>query len=473
MPQLNFNALVSGGPQSVYEGFMQGQEIRNKLAQQEQARQLTDIQRQHATLQLQNATREQQAADEEAAAWKAGASDPKVVLQQLQQRGLGKAAMTLQGQLTKQQTDKLAQQKTTVDLVKHAANQVFANPGSAAQILQAFGQRTGIDMSDDLAEVQRLGGDPEAIKRWAAGQALEADKLLPKFQHFSIPGVGVQTGTVQQGVFTPGVQYKEQVSPGTRATIAAANKRAADRLNAETATGKLDPSTIDFVAETYRQTGQMPPLGMGKEAAKIRQQILTRAAELTMGGGISAADAAGSVVSNKQDVAGQSAAVKAFNTGVEGRSVRSFNTAIDHLDTMGKLADALQNNDIKAFNAVSQAFASQTGSAAPTNFDAAKAIVGGEVAKALTGTNMALKDREEIRDSLKRANSPAQLKGVVRTMQELMGGQLSSLRTQYESSTKRKDFDTKLSQRSKDVVKTLTPSAPVGGVAPPAGFVVD
>jgi hypothetical protein len=447
---------------------MQGQELQNKLAQQTQARQLVD-------LQLQNATREQRAADEEAGAWKAGAGDPAAVMRELQQRGLGKQAMTLQGQLTKQQTDKLAQQKTTVDLVKHAANQVFANPGSAAQILQSFGQRTGVDMSDDLAEVQRLGGDLAAVKQWAAGQAFEADKLLPKFQHFSVPGVGVQTGSVDAitNKFTPGVQYKEQVSPGTRATIAAANKRAADRLNVETATGKLDSSTIDFVAETYRQTGQMPPLGMGKEAAKIRQQILTRAAELTMGGGVSASDAAGSVVSNKQDVAGQSAAVKAFNTGVEGRSVRSFNTAIDHLDTMGKLADALQNNDIKAFNSVSQAFASQTGSAAPTNFDAAKAIVGGEVAKALTGANMALKDREEIRDSLKRANSPAQLKGVVRTLQELMGGQSSSLRTQYESSTKRKDFDTKLSSRSKDVVKTLTPLAPAGGVAPPAGFIVD
>ena len=210
MPQLNFNALVSGGPQSVYEGFMQGQEIRNKLAQQEQARQLTDIQRQHATLQLQNATREQQAADEEAAAWKAGAGDPKVVLQQLQQRGLGKSAMALQGQLTKQQTDKLAQQKTMVDLVKHSANQVFANPGSALQILQSFGQRTGVDMSDDIAEVQRLGGDLEAVKHWAAGKAVEADKLLPKFQHFGVPGVGVQTGSVDPitNKFTPGVLHK-------------------------------------------------------------------------------------------------------------------------------------------------------------------------------------------------------------------------------------------------------------------------
>ena len=366
--------------------------------------------------------------------------------------------------------------KDTQDFMDAAKRNLSINPSDANVV--AWGQDAvikGFATADQAqAEVNRyLSMTPaqRVAEMRKAGSSVE--QLTPKFETVQTPGGGLRIGSILDGSFTTTEALAPKVDANTAATISAANKRAADRLNAETATGKLDSSTIDFVAETYRQTGQMPPLGMGKEAAKIRQQILTRAAELTMGGGVSASDAAGSVVSNKQDIAGQSAAVKAFNTGVEGRSVRSFNTAIDHLDTMGKLADALQNNDIKAFNAVSQAFASQTGSAAPTNFDAAKAIVGGEVAKALTGANMALKDREEIRDSLKRANSPAQLKGVVRTLQELMGGQLSSLHTQYESSTKRKDFDTKLSSRSKDVVKTLTPLVPAGGVAPPAGFIVD
>lgn len=251
MPQLNFNALASGGPQSVYEGFMQGQEIRNKLVQQEQARQLTDIQRQHATLQLQNATREQQAADEESAAWKAGAGDPKVVLQQLQQRGLGKSAMALQGQLTKQQSDKLAQQKATVDLVKHSANQVFANPGSALQILQSFGQRTGVDMSDDIAEVQRLGGDLEAVKRWAAGKAFEADKLLPKFQTIDqndkktvqgfdpVTGQPVGPGTVYSVGMSPAQVAQNKIAQGQLDVSRGQLKVAQDRLNKEGA--QLDP----------------------------------------------------------------------------------------------------------------------------------------------------------------------------------------------------------------------------------------
>ena len=165
--------------------------------------------------------------------------------------------------------------------------------------------------------------------------------------------------------------------------------------------------------------------------------------------------AAESVVQNKQTRAAEQATLRSFSSGVEGRSVRSFNTAVDHLDTMSKLATALQNGDIRAFNAAGNAFAKETGSAAPTDFDTAKSIVGGEVAKALTGSNMALKDREEIRDSLSRANSPAQLAGSVRTLQELMGGQLKSLKQQYELGTNRKDFDTRLSPRAKQVVSGL------------------
>lgn len=221
MPELNFNALATQGPQGVFQGFMQGQQLQNRLAQQEQQRQLGE-------LQLQNALREQRLAGEEEAAWKAGAGNPQVVLQQLQQRGLGKQAMALQGQLTKQQADKLAQQKTTVELVKNAANQVFANPQNAAQILQSFSQRTGIDVSDDLSQIQQLGGDVEAIKRWAAGNALEADKLLPKFQQFD-QGGAVVTGTVDPltGKFVQGTAFQKSMAPGEAQRIGLEARRVA------------------------------------------------------------------------------------------------------------------------------------------------------------------------------------------------------------------------------------------------------
>lgn len=142
-------------------------------------------------------------------------------------------------------------------------------------------------------------------------------------------------------------------------------------------------------------------------------------------------------------------AVKAFASGKQGNTVRSFNVALSHLDTLDRAADALNNGDMKAMNAVSQAIASQTGQAAPTNFDAVKKIVGDEIVKAIVGSGGGVADREEASKTIARTNSPAQLKGVIGQYKELMRGQLGGLRQQYEVSTGRKDFDRLLSEQGK------------------------
>lgn len=181
MPQLNFNVLARQGPMGVMQGFEQGQQLRNQMLQQKQQEQL-------AELQIQNALREQRMAGEEEAAYKAAGSDMTRLQQELMSRGLGKQSMAVGAQISKQQTDKMAMLKQQHDLVKTAAAQVMANPEAAAQILTSFGQRTGIDMSGDLAAIQALAGDPNKIKQWAAGIALEADKLLPQFNTRDIGG---------------------------------------------------------------------------------------------------------------------------------------------------------------------------------------------------------------------------------------------------------------------------------------------
>jgi hypothetical protein len=135
---------------------------------------------------------------------------------------------------------------------------------------------------------------------------------------------------------------------------------------------------------------------------------------------------------------------------------------------MDKLATALQNNDTRLFNQIGNFFSKQVGASPITNFEAAKAIVGGEVAKALTGANMALKDREEIRDAIIAASSPAQLRGVLKTFKQLLAGQLNSLNIQYQTGTGRDDFETKLSPASKRELNALNPQAPTARNAPKA-----
>jgi hypothetical protein len=237
-------------------------------------------------------------------------------------------------------------------------------------------------------------------------------------------------------------------------------KLAQDKYKQDYDQGSFKPDTIDMMANVYLQTGAMPPLGMGKKAADARTQILNRAQEISMGGGTTtAAQAATNVVQGKQDVASQTAALKDFSAGPSSKRVTANNTALNHLETMDKLAGDLANTDIRIVNAAGNAFARATGSAAPTSFDAAKQLVAAEVIKAVVQNGGGVTERKEAADNIKSANGPEQLRQVIATYRELLGGQLTSLAQQYETGTGRKDFEKKLSPATRELLKKSTPTA--------------
>lgn len=148
---------------------------------------------------------------------------------------------------------------------------------------------------------------------------------------------------------------------------------------------------------------------------------------------------------NAQNFTKSQQAYKDFGSGKLGSMTRSANVAIAHLSTLDKLNDALGNGNVQAINQLSNTFKEQFGSAAPTNFNAAKAIVGDELVKFITGTGGALADRENAQNQINNAKSPAQLRGVIKTYKDLMTGQLGGLKRQYEQSTMRDDFGSLLS----------------------------
>lgn len=139
-------------------------------------------------------------------------------------------------------------------------------------------------------------------------------------------------------------------------------------------------------------------------------------------------------------------AVTAFGTGPQGNTVRSLNVGVQHLDTLAKLAVALDNNDTKVINKLRNIWRDETGQELPGDFEAAKQVVGDEIVKAVQGAGSAgaLGDREEIKKQLDAAKSPKGLAGVIRTYKSLMGGQLRGLRKQYQDSTGLGNFNDKL-----------------------------
>ena len=257
---------------------------------------------------------------------------------------------------------------------------------------------------------------------------------------------------------------------------------AQQRLKAELdSTGTLTPAAIDVAAQIYIQTGQLPALGIGQKAGMLKASVLNRATELynnpagaapnvNLAGvapnvnapaganapaPFNASNMAEQIVGNKMDVATRTKANKDFSTGIQGRQVTAFNTAIDHLSTMDKLSDALQNNDIKAFNYLGNVVAKQTGQPAPVNFDAAKQIVTAEIIKAVVASGGGVRERQEAEANFATANSPAQLKGVINTYKQLLGGQLNSLGLQYQNTTGRTDFDKKLTGEAKQAFTSV------------------
>jgi hypothetical protein len=255
------------------------------------------------------------------------------------------------------------------------------------------------------------------------------------------------------------------------------------RLKAELdSTGALTPQAIDVAAQIYLQTGQLPALGIGKSAGNLKSSILNRATELYANpnakpAGVvnqsssavnpptpfNASDMASQIVGSKIDNATKTKVNKDFSTGVQGRQVTAFNTAIDHLGTMRELATALENKDVRLFNALSNKIAKETGQPAPTNFDGAKRIVAAEIVKAIVANGGGVKEREEAANDFLTSNSPAQFKGTIDTKIQLLAGQLNSLGLQYENGTGRTDFDKKLTPEAKAAFekvrgKNTTPS---------------
>lgn len=179
-----------------------------------------------------------------------------------------------------------------------------------------------------------------------------------------------------------------------------------------------------------------------------------------------------------EDYNGAYKAVNAFGTGKQGDIVRSFNVAYNHADLVGQLADALGNGDVQRINSLSQQYAQEFGSAAPTNFDAAKHILADEVNKAAIGGAGALADRQALTANILRASSPEQIHGQLQTYKTLIVGQMKGMKQQYEQATKRDDFDRLLSPEVKADLKTHNQESgnagdPAGGAAPEGTIIHD
>lgn len=214
-----------------------------------------------------------------------------------------------------------------------------------------------------------------------------------------------------------------------------------------------DPDAVAATVDMIGQGRMQPPTGRSM-STPFMQQVMEQLAQ--------------KYPDYDAKVYGQQAqSVKAFATGQEGKMTRSINVSMNHLDTLGQLADALHNGDTPMINNLAQQYAQQTGNPAPTNFDAAKQFVANEIMKSVQPQGGTGHERDDVMANVSRANSPEQLAGAIETWQKLLGGQLVEFERQYKRTTGKNDFRSNqfLGEAAQKLLPPAQGETPAGGVS--------
>lgn len=370
----------------------------------------------------------------------------------LYKAGLGKQAQEAQKFQTDQQTAQGNRGKLVAEGMKNGASSILANPteDNAIATLTQTAQQYGLPqqiVDSAKARIYAAKNDPNQLKQLAVGWGGDAEKVLGKFTSTDTGGqiIQAQTNPVSGAVTTGGVINKTQspdnVANNARSAANNANTIANENLRSGIGPDGKPTADVESMAQGIA-AGKLPPMSGFALAKPAGQAIMARVQEINP-------------TYDAGDYAAKNQALKGFSTGKEGTALRSFNVANDHLDTLTQMATALDNGNAPLINKLTNAWAQQTGGAAPTNFDAVKEIVGKEVVKAIVAGGGGVGERQEMSDLLDKANSPAQLNGAINHFKDLMEAQKAGLKDQYQRTTGRTDFDTAFAPSKKPAPNTL------------------
>jgi hypothetical protein len=190
----------------------------------------------------------------------------------------------------------------------------------------------------------------------------------------------------------------------------------------------LTPEAIDYMAQQYVLTGQLPSVGMGKQGVQDRRKVVNRAQQIEAETGATGADAVTRHLTLK-------ATGQALNQITKTRAmVRNFEqTALANADLMLSLAPkGGGQTGMPVVNRWLQVGRKQVaGDADVSNFDIALGTFADEYAKIVSGSTGGQgstdASRREAYDRLSKYATQGQLAGGIATMKKEMANRVSSL----------------------------------------------
>lgn len=192
--------------------------------------------------------------------------------------------------------------------------------------------------------------------------------------------------------------------------------------NEEGSTPNLTPEALDVVANQFAMTGQLPPMGMGAKAAKMRSDVINRAAEMFKGLDIPTQQAA--FKANRDSLVkmqGQRDAISAFEETAKKNMDVFLDAAGKVVDTGSPMANSLARHVTgKMLGSVDQA-----------KYDAARSVLLPEIARIITNPSLTgvLSDnaRKEVDEFNPQTATLAQTVAVMRLLKQDMGNRATSL----------------------------------------------
>lgn len=129
---------------------------------------------------------------------------------------------------------------------------------------------------------------------------------------------------------------------------------------------------------------------------------------------------------------GRFAARNTFLHGQEATNLRYLNTAYNHMGLLNEAAEQLNNTNLPALNKIALALGIQEGKSAPVVYDNIRHYVSSEMNKFYSNGHGGLAQLEMVANSIDKAQSPEQMRGVMKNNIELLDGAADSYDAQYQ-----------------------------------------
>ncbi len=276
-------------------------------------------------------------------------------------------------------------------------------------------------------------------------------KVIAQFgpPHLMQGGVNVYTGGL-----TPAIDpaTNESVLLGKNAAtgkVAAAKNPQGQNYSAAQPGGQvaLTPEGMKLAEELVRagrSRFQLPTNAMLNEMAQTEK------------GGAGSGDVAQDMMHYKNEAAVR----KDFTSGTTSKTITNLNMVIGHMGTLDDLTAALEAHDSKALNKGIQAVSRQFNNPAINNADLATQAVANELMRTFRQVQGSETETLAFEKKFSTALTPAEKLGALQTGAKLLQSRLESLNGQWKRGTGEEEFPHLLDQRSKDVLKQLSRTAP-------------